>query len=288
MSEKIFICGIGAQKSGTTWLSRYLRKHPQVYVPYMKEMHFFDSIEGGRDVNKFVLSNFKRRLRRAKKELKRGARGAVQHALEELDDVVERFKIGNDVQSYLEFMTRGADGMKAFADITPAYSVISADSFRLMYNLTPNTRFVFIMRNPVERYRSGVDQKGRLMGFDGQAEFLTHLTTPHHVQRTSYDVTLARLEEAGIPEEHMVLMFFEEVFDSSGSGVSEIQRMCEVLGIDFIEPKADFGRYSGNKFTDEAQRKAAVQAFGNVYQDIYKRFGDRTPQSWIKDMEDYL
>ena len=34
--------GIGAQKSGTTWLYKNLRKHPQLYLPETKEIHYFD------------------------------------------------------------------------------------------------------------------------------------------------------------------------------------------------------------------------------------------------------
>jgi len=34
--------GIGAQKSGTTWLFENLRKHPKLYLPKTKEIHFFD------------------------------------------------------------------------------------------------------------------------------------------------------------------------------------------------------------------------------------------------------
>jgi len=32
---------IGAQKSGTTWLARILKQHPEIFV-YGKEIHFFD------------------------------------------------------------------------------------------------------------------------------------------------------------------------------------------------------------------------------------------------------
>lgn len=34
--------GIGAQKSGTTWLYKNLIKHPQLYLPETKEIHYFD------------------------------------------------------------------------------------------------------------------------------------------------------------------------------------------------------------------------------------------------------
>ena len=34
--------GIGAQKAGTSWLHANLRRHPQVYMPRRKELHYFD------------------------------------------------------------------------------------------------------------------------------------------------------------------------------------------------------------------------------------------------------
>ena len=34
---------IGAQKSGTTWLHTNLSKHPRIFVPNIKEVHFFNS-----------------------------------------------------------------------------------------------------------------------------------------------------------------------------------------------------------------------------------------------------
>lgn len=34
--------GIGVQKSGTTWLDKCLREHPDIYLPPQKEVHFFD------------------------------------------------------------------------------------------------------------------------------------------------------------------------------------------------------------------------------------------------------
>ena len=35
-----FLC-IGAQRSGTTWLYRNLSKHPAVWMPPHKELHYF-------------------------------------------------------------------------------------------------------------------------------------------------------------------------------------------------------------------------------------------------------
>ena len=39
--------GIGAARSGTTWLHENLRHHPQVWVPPAKELHYFDLLRHG-------------------------------------------------------------------------------------------------------------------------------------------------------------------------------------------------------------------------------------------------
>ena len=41
-----FFVGIGAQKSGTTWLARMLAGHPDVFVTPVKEIHYFDHVRG--------------------------------------------------------------------------------------------------------------------------------------------------------------------------------------------------------------------------------------------------
>ena len=38
-----FLC-IGAQKAGTSWLNNVLLEHPQVFMPPVNELHFFDRV----------------------------------------------------------------------------------------------------------------------------------------------------------------------------------------------------------------------------------------------------
>lgn len=42
-SRKVDLFIVGAQKSGTTALSKYLMSHPSVMIPEIKELHFFDN-----------------------------------------------------------------------------------------------------------------------------------------------------------------------------------------------------------------------------------------------------
>ena len=34
--------GIGAQKAGTTWLGHNLQLHPEIWMPKIKELHYFN------------------------------------------------------------------------------------------------------------------------------------------------------------------------------------------------------------------------------------------------------
>lgn len=53
---KINFIGIGAQKSGTTWLDACLREHPDIFLHPIKEVHFFDRINDLSQVNEYEKS----------------------------------------------------------------------------------------------------------------------------------------------------------------------------------------------------------------------------------------
>ncbi|MEO0720491.1 MAG: hypothetical protein AAFZ06_16685, partial [Pseudomonadota bacterium] len=38
-----FFC-IGAQKAGTSWLQAMFDRHPDIHVPFVKEVHYWDTV----------------------------------------------------------------------------------------------------------------------------------------------------------------------------------------------------------------------------------------------------
>ena len=42
---------VGAQRAGTTWLHRVLRQHPSLWLPPVKELHYFDRLETKRTIH---------------------------------------------------------------------------------------------------------------------------------------------------------------------------------------------------------------------------------------------
>ena len=43
----VFLC-VGAAKAGTTWLHTQLKAHPDCHFRAIKELHYFDALEGKR------------------------------------------------------------------------------------------------------------------------------------------------------------------------------------------------------------------------------------------------
>ena len=50
MAAPVLMFGVGAAKSGTSWLYQYLAAHPDCHLRSIKELHFFDTRDmGNRD-----------------------------------------------------------------------------------------------------------------------------------------------------------------------------------------------------------------------------------------------
>lgn len=54
--------GIDAQRAGTTWLWKKLRQHPAIWMPPIKELHYFDRAKTYPSRSHLSEKNFKDRL----------------------------------------------------------------------------------------------------------------------------------------------------------------------------------------------------------------------------------
>jgi hypothetical protein len=106
--------GIGAHRSGTSWLWENLVKHPDIWAPRTKERYFFDR----------RLDN--RYLRFVPHELE----GRVRYA--------SLFLIGKLLG-------------KVTGEFTPAYAVLSEDKISLINTTVPRAKIFFLMRDSVLR-----------------------------------------------------------------------------------------------------------------------------------------
>jgi len=153
MEEKIVInfIGIGAQKSGTSWLFNNLKKLPDFSLLPIKELHYFDRHpKYPSSTILFEDSIFKRIknpawLFRFKIHFLRTLR------LENIGDIKWKLKYffsKVDNNWYLSLF-ENLEGLKG--EVTPSYSILNQEDIQKMYRLAPNAKLILLLRNPIHR-----------------------------------------------------------------------------------------------------------------------------------------
>ena len=155
--------GIGAQKAGTTWVHRNLQAHPEVWMPPIKELHYFDEkveLEGG----------FVQRLRGdhpADKRWRRQVRTRIRRPLERLSlrdlfwDL--RYFFGTPGDGWYASLFEPGRG-RVTGEVTPDYAVLEKEEVARVHGLMPDAKIVFMIRNPVERPWSVMNMGLRMRG----------------------------------------------------------------------------------------------------------------------------
>jgi len=107
---------VGAAKAGTTSLYHYLRQHPEVFLPSIKETFFFAGIH--------------------KKDFLGPGSFYGNSIVETWEDYLSLFQ--------------DAYGKKAIGEVCVAYLYFKESALRI-YQKVPNARIIIILRNPIDR-----------------------------------------------------------------------------------------------------------------------------------------
>jgi hypothetical protein len=226
MNGPNFIC-IGAQKAGTGWLYEQLRAHPDFWMPPIKELHYFD---------------------REMRTPRPGAEDRFDEALRLSRDPRDQRFIANARQIFADpemspqlyarlFEGRGTS---ISGDITPGYSTLPDETVTMITQSFPDTKILFLARDPVERAWSQVSmwvRHGRIPHFDSTdtETVLKVLSHPGILARSYPSRIVGRWRQRVSPERFHVYFF-----DDLRTGPEKVRHsILEVLG-------ADPGKESGN------------------------------------------
>lgn len=232
--EKMFFC-VGAQKAGTSWLHKFLSQYDNVYLPRIKEMHFFDSVSLPKDlVGDFWHKEFSSMCVKAIND----GRYGLAHSY------LERLKIGGSVDKFRRHYLDISSRYDVLGDITPAYSMLDSDGFSLMKSAFPESRIIFFMRNPVDRYWSFLRmQLKKNSEYDISKKFVDVIDKPHVNLRSDYSRTIESLLSV-FDQKKVKFIFFEDLFgDQYKEKVGEIVRFLGLpeVSLDMKEVKVNSG-----------------------------------------------
>lgn len=286
MAQATLLFGIGAAKAGTTWLYRYLAAHPEVRLPAVKELHYFDTCETGK---------FDRQVTRMMRERKR-RKDRLPTGDARLDKRLQRevwaytgwlnvIREGQNDAGYLAYLNHGAEAARVVGDITPAYATLSEASLSRMAGLAPMTRFVFLMRDPLDRLWSNIRMAATRKGGDlaETAGALLDKVLGGEDQtmaaRCDYSGTLARLS-ASLDPARVFTAFYETLFQPD-----TLARLCGFLGIAERPANTEARVLAGEDLTmTEAQRARAMAWLAPQYDAVRGHMG-ALPQRWTDNME---
>ena len=183
-----FLC-IGAQKAGTTWLYVNLLQHPSVWMPPVKELHFFNHL--------FVPDN--RDWTRV--HIQRGAMKCLKWHLtntKKIDFSYVRYL--SDLASdevftegwYRKAFDRPSAKRMVLGDITPAYSTIPEQGIGYLRRLLGAVKIIYMVRHPVDRALSQIKMNIQRRSIDefSETQWLEAADSWHVMNRSDYSTVV--------------------------------------------------------------------------------------------------
>jgi hypothetical protein len=211
--------GIGMERAGSSWIFYMLASHPDVWVPPIKEIHYFDS-----------LSLKPEETWRYKKHLKIRIKGKLAPLLKIPEDRPQLFK-----NTYLEYLSWDLNYFtgsynnswykslfsekytknRICGEVTPAYSTISEEIIKNICTNFSDTKLIISVRDPVERTKSALFHffrgvKKRQIEKVPQEELLEWLDQPT-VKERSYCSQILDKWEKNSNENQIILIDFNDI-----------------------------------------------------------------------------
>jgi hypothetical protein len=198
-----FVC-IGAQKAGTTWLWESLRQHRSVWLPPIKELHWFDVRYPPRDLGGRHTFRHRTGIRRFTPLINRAA-------WNDLPWLISFYRsLGSD-RTYCDLFKRSDSCIKG--EFTPAYAILDSDVVETIHTEVPDDcKILFVMREPVDRLWSGLRMYCRKRRLDINSLSVDQLDAlamrPDHALRSDYARTLKNWSVFG---DRLGVFFFEDM-----------------------------------------------------------------------------
>ena len=283
--------GIGATKAGTSWLYRFLDAHPDCAMPMVKELHYFDTVEFG--TNAGALKSVEAGIEGARAKLRKGVRRSIRakhlrSRIAAFQELHQLLTAGREVpEAYLGYLNRQADSAALVADITPAYALLPEARLRQMAAMTPDVRFVYLLRDPVDRLWSNLRMMATRLAETASAipriaralaQKVLNGTEQEASRRSDYAATLARLDRAVAPEA-LFVGFYETLFSPETT-----ENLCRFLGIAPRTGTPDKKVHGGVAIPlDETLQVALARHLAPQYAAVEARFGV-LPDAWQQNL----
>jgi hypothetical protein len=281
---------VGATKAGTSWLYRYLHDHPDCAMPAVKEAHYWDTFDAD-DLEKQLVF-YRVRLREMRDTKLDAADAGRGWQVENLDRRINEMKAlvavleGDraDDRAYLGWMLDGRTDGQIVGDMTPNYATLSDDMIARMRDAAPASKFIFLIRDPLDRLWSHISMQARRQRqahevYDKKSNnilyrMLNRGQETHILERGDYPKIIRKLRRL-IPEGRLLIQFAEDLFTPLG-----LKRVCDFLGIATVKPEVQQPVHKGPEVVMlDKLRPRALGLLNEHYEWVARNIGP-LPQRW--------
>jgi len=242
MDNTINFLGIGAQKAGTSWLYKMLKKHPDIWLPPIKELHYFDRNKHYPSPSFLHTDNCLDRLNsyeindiEFKKKLVYNLMKSI-----ELNDI-------NQIKWYLKYFlsTYNDTWYKSLfenienlsGEITPAYSFLNIQDIQRIYNINPKIKLILILRNPIDRAWSQISFYIRIKQLPQNItikEMKTFIDSKEQILRGDYIKIINNWLQI-FPKEQIHIGFYDEIMLNPQNFLNKIFSFLNIQNITYEE-----------------------------------------------------
>jgi len=282
---------IGAQKSGTTWLDRNLRCHPEIWLPPEKEIHFFDFPP--LIPFYFLLFAPEHSIRHwAKNRMLRDYR-KVKAGQQTFSWYVRYYFFLRTQNWYVSLFT--PDSNQIAGETTPRYSILRENKVSRIHALMPDSKIIYLMRNPIDRMWSDVAMfHSERFGYDGlhavdEEQVIKFLMDSKHLASSRYLKNLEQWEKY-YPASQIFVGFYEQVRDTPKQLIQSIYRF---LGVDDSEqsiPLTVTKKVNVHDYPKMPDHIAYVlaQLLIDDIEKLHQRFNNQYTAEWLASAQNYL
>lgn len=270
--------GIGMERAGTSWLYRMLAAHPEIWVPPLKELHYFDLVSPEMQV----------RHRRYRRHLLARLRQKLA-MLRFFPQRPELYK--NDALTYARWDARFFTGRqndrwyqslfdetftkgRVCGEITPAYSGLRPEMIQRIHRMNPEMKFILMVRDPSERAWSAVIHQfchldGRRFEEVSEEEMIGYLSGNHAQANSNLTEILEKWQRA-VPPERLLI---EPMTGIRASPDALLRRVYAFLGVaEGFQPPAHL---MGQRINTHTRRNYRMPESVRSY--LAETYGSRPP-----------
>lgn len=210
---KTFILCPGLERSGTTWLHKYLLSYENINFGDTKEYHYFDSI---------LLKHCFDYVRINKKH-----------------DILYKF-YENDINlwtyNYFYYFLNILNNNKITGDFSPGYSALEEEVFEFIKNTFLNfdviTKCIFLVRDPVERHISATTmrlQRNHIELNDNEynKKLLENIKDPFFIVNANFENDTHKLKK--VFDNNFLLLKHDNLFNDETT-----KKICNFLNLEHI------------------------------------------------------